>query len=214
MPTLYPATLDLSRRRALIVGGGRVALQKLRGLPLGCQVKVVSLGASSALRRALAKRGKEARLLRRAFRASDARGADLVFAATNSVVVNQAVARAARTSGAWVTVADAPATGDLQVPAVLSVAGLKLTLSTEGASPALAKALRKRFGIQLQNSNLGWVLRRLAAKRAWLKVRPALKRALLRELTRPITLDLLLGTTSAASRARLRRVLSPLSARV
>ncbi len=204
----YTATLDLKQRRALIVGGGKVATQKLKGLPAGCRVKIVSPAVSPVLRALARRRGVV--VFQRDFRATDVKGMDLIFATTDRPKVNQAVRQAALGSRAWVLVADAPSTGDLQIPALVNVAGLRLTLSTQGASPALAKALRRRLAGDLRASNLGWVLRLLLARRAWLKARPAIKRRLLSRLTAAGAMALLLGSANARAKVKLRKILVPL----
>lgn len=208
-PALYPASLDLSGARVLLVGGGAVALQKLRGLPRGlARATVVAPRFAPALK-AWARGRAWVRLLPRPFRPGDARGCRLLFCCADAAPVNAAAARAGRARGAWVCQAAEPSQGDLRVPAVVRAAGLQLTLSTGGASPALARDLRRRLQADLRASDLAWLLRRLEALRPRLKADPALKRRLLKRLRSSGALGLALKPRSARCRRRLENILEP-----
>jgi precorrin-2 dehydrogenase/sirohydrochlorin ferrochelatase len=80
--------------------------------------------------------------LPRQFARGDLAGAFLVFAATNDETVNQAVAQEARDLGIMADIADAPGQGAFTMPAVVRRGELLLTVSTGGASPALARRIR------------------------------------------------------------------------
>src|SRR5215471_17853812 len=74
----YPIFLDLESRPVLVVGAGKVALRKTRGLiEAGARVTVI------APRHRPEFEALPVRLVGRAFRPSDLAGAVLVFAATN-----------------------------------------------------------------------------------------------------------------------------------
>ena len=90
----YPVFLDLRNRKCVVAGGGAVAERKVRGLlAAGADVTVIARVASNSLE-TLAAAGR-VRLVRRAFDRSDARGAFLVFAATDRASVNEEVVLAA-----------------------------------------------------------------------------------------------------------------------
>jgi precorrin-2 dehydrogenase/sirohydrochlorin ferrochelatase len=144
MSTLYPILIDLTERRCLVVGGGRVAERKVgRLLECGARVDVVTPAASAGLE-ALAAEGRIG-LARRAARPGDVAGAFLVFAATDDPAVNRTLARSARESGALVNVADDPDACMFIVPSVFRRGDLTVAVSTGGGSPALAKRLRERL---------------------------------------------------------------------
>lgn len=206
-PALYPATLDLSGTVVLVLGAGAVALQKLKGLPEGVRaVRIVAPQASPEVK-AWAARHPKARLELRAFEPGDLRGCRLLFCCTSDPEVNAFAARQARALGAWVCQAADPAQGDLRVPAMIRAAGLLLTLSTGGASPALAKALRRRLESQLKAGDLAFVLSELARRRAALKAEPKAKARLLKALTAPKVLDLILAPRSPARRRQILKLL-------
>ncbi len=64
--------------------------------------------------------------------------------ASASAEVNRRVVNEARRLGIWVNAASGPGSGDFAVPAVWREGLVTLTVSTSGASPALARALRDR----------------------------------------------------------------------
>jgi precorrin-2 dehydrogenase/sirohydrochlorin ferrochelatase len=206
-PALYTATLDLRGAGVLVLGAGNVALQKLKGLPQGCaKILIVAKTASPEIKAWAAKR-PEAELALRPFEPGDLRGIRLLFCCTPDAELNAYAARQARALGAWTCQAAEPGQGDLRVPAVIEAAGLLLTLSTGGASPAMAKALRQRLEKQFKASDLGFVLGELAKRRAALKADPVAKAKLLKALSAPKALDLMLAPRSAARHKALQKLL-------
>ena len=144
MPNYYPMMVDLTGRRCLVVGGGRVAERKVALLlDCGAAVEVVSPVTTPKLT-ALAAAGT-IRLARRAVRPDDLTGAFLIFVATDDPVVNHTVAVQAREAGGLVNVADAPDACTFQVPSAVRRGDLTIAISTGGGSPALAKRLRQRI---------------------------------------------------------------------
>lgn len=145
---LYPMMVDLTERRAVVVGGGSVAERKVRRLlQAGAAVRVVSPAATPAIERWAA--AGRLRLLRRPARAGDLDGALLVLVATDDPTVNRRMAAAAARRGALVNVADDPAACGFLVPSVLRRGDLTVAVSTGGGSPALAKRLRERLADML-----------------------------------------------------------------
>jgi len=129
--------MRLEGRPCLVVGGGEVAVRKVRGLlAAGARVRVVSP--------AFPRRPAGLVWARRRFRAADVRGAALVFACTDDPATNRRVALACRARAIPVNVADAPDLCSFQVPSVVRRGPLLLSISTGGASPALARRLRSR----------------------------------------------------------------------
>ncbi len=206
---LYPAFLDLRGAGVLVVGGGAVALRKLRGLPPGAgPIRVVAPRFSAALESWARRRGG-VDLVRRPFRATDLKGCRLVFCCADAPGPNAAAAREGRTRGVWVCQAQEPSQGDLQVPAVARAGGLALALSTGGASPAVARGLRLRLEALLRGSDLPWLLGRLRRLRPRLKADPALKARVLARATTPAALALALAPRAGSRRRRLESLLEP-----
>jgi siroheme synthase-like protein len=202
-PAPYPAILDLRAARVLVLGAGRVALQKLKGLPKGTASIQVFAPRARPATRAWIRRRPEAAWLKRPLHAADLKGCRLLFCCSDDATANAHAAALARARGIWVCQAAEPAQGDLRVPSTFKAAGLSLTLSTGGASPALAKALRLRLQKQLNASDLAWLLGQLAKRRPAFKADPRAKAALLRRLLSGRGLDLALAPRRADRRRAL-----------
>lgn len=145
----YPMMVDLTDRRCLVVGGGRIAERKIESL-LAAQAAVAVISPDMTAR--IQGWAAEGKLIaeRRLYQPGDTAGAFLVFAASGDATVNDRVCADAKAAGCLVSSADHAENGNFIVPAVVSQGRLQLSVSTSGASPALAKslaaALRERYG--------------------------------------------------------------------
>ena len=138
--------LDLAGRGVLVVGGGRIALRKVRNLlPTGAEIAVVAPQIDSELE-ALAAERPELRLVRRPYESGDLEGAALAFVCTDKPAVNGQVVRDARARGVLVNNACDYRDGDFIVPARMDFGEkIAVTVSTEGRAPALAKRLKQEI---------------------------------------------------------------------
>jgi len=144
MRKLYPMMVDLTGKRCLVVGGGRVAERKVALLvECGADVEVVSPAATARLTSLAEER--RIRLRRRLIRPQDLIGAFLVAVATDDHQVNRDVADRVRRAGGLVNVADDLEACTFLVPSVVRRGELTIAISTGGGSPALAKKLRQRL---------------------------------------------------------------------
>jgi precorrin-2 dehydrogenase/sirohydrochlorin ferrochelatase len=147
----YPIFLNLRGRRCIVVGGGKVAERKVRALlRAGASVRVVSPDLTPRLAQLAAKKRIDV-TRRRPYRKGDLKGRArngvplLVFSATNDPAVQQAVRREAEAIGALVNIADDREHSTFLVPASFARGDLHVAISTSGASPALARNLRRRL---------------------------------------------------------------------
>ncbi len=140
----YPLFIDLAGRRCVVVGGGLIAERKVATLlSYGARVTVVSPSATARLR-TYAGHGR-IDYLARPFRASDLRGVWLAYAATNDRRTNHLVFTAASRRRIFTNVVDQPAQCSFIAPAIAKRGHLVIAISTGGASPSLAKHLRRRL---------------------------------------------------------------------
>ena len=140
----YPIFLDLAGKRCVVVGGGKVAERKcLTLLRTGAEVTVVSPALTKRLSAYQEKGLIEHKP--REYRKSDLRSAVLVIAATDSEAVNRRVSRDAMAQHTPVNVVDQPSLCTFIVPSVVRRGPLSIAISTGGASPAMAKAIRKEL---------------------------------------------------------------------
>ncbi len=144
-PPYLPLVLDLSGRRCLVVGGGRIAEGRTRLLAAhGAVLRVVAPEISDGLSEMEAD-GRVQEVRRRAFHADDMDGVFLALAATNRRDVNAKIAETARERGILCNVADDPKISDVHIPALVRRGDLTLAISTGGASPAVTADVRRRL---------------------------------------------------------------------
>jgi siroheme synthase-like protein len=176
---LYPVNLVLAGKRCLVVGGGRVALQKVRGLlEAGAVVHVVARDLSDPLRALVDEQGSDpafgprrpASLTaeERPYRAGEVAGYWLAVTATDDAVTNQAVHDDGEAHRVWVNSADDPERCTFILPARVRQGPLLVTVSTSGASPAVATWLRRRFAEDL-GPEYATLIELLAGERARIK---------------------------------------------
>lgn len=184
---LYPAFLDLHGLPVLVVGGGAVALRKVKSLlPTGARITVVAKTFSAGFSRM-----KDVQRVRRAFKEPDLREACLVFAATDDAALNARIASLALEGAVWTNVATPPEAGNLVVPGSLRRGSLCIAVSTGGASAAAAKAVRKTLERTL-DSAWGSFLKLLEARRRGILAAvpdPRRRRRLLQRLGSPDWVD-------------------------
>ena len=163
MGQLYPINLILKGKVALVVGGGSVAERKVRGL-LPCEAQVVLV--SPAVTETLAKLNSEQKIdwRKKRYDCFDMTGVDIVFASTNDDKVNQQVYRDAVGFRLPVNVADQPEYCTFFLPSVLRRGPLSIAVSTEGASPLLARRIRESMEACFEEA-YGDYIELLASKR-------------------------------------------------
>jgi precorrin-2 dehydrogenase/sirohydrochlorin ferrochelatase len=141
---LYIACLILKDRPCLVVGGGDVGLEKVEGLlACGADVTLVAPDAVEQLAE-LAEEGS-IRWERREYHASDLERRFLVIAATSDTDVNIAVHDDAERRAMLVNVVDVPPLCNFILPAIVRTGPLAIAISTAGASPALAKRMKREI---------------------------------------------------------------------
>jgi len=157
----YMACIDLSGRHALVVGGGSVALEKVRGLlDCGAVVTVVAPQIERELQ-LLPVRWRQKR-----YQTADLEGQLLVIAATSTSSVNRRVFADAEARSLLCNVVDVPELCSFILPAVFRRDPIALAVSTGGASPALAKRLRDELGAQIDERHVT-LAHRLRELRPW-----------------------------------------------
>ena len=139
-----PISLDVAAKPCLVVGGGTIALRKLNALlRAGARVVLVAPEVAPPLRPLIA--GKEVTHRKGVFSPGDLEGMRLVVAATDDPQANLEVARAAEARGIPVNVVDQPRAGTFIMPSVIDRSPVVVAVSTEGASPVLARLIRTRL---------------------------------------------------------------------
>jgi siroheme synthase-like protein len=134
----YPMELNLLGKRVLVVGFGPVGQRKAWGLlASGARVRVVDPAPCRD------QRTDTLEILAEPYVRAHLEGVALAFAAATAEV-NRQVVSDAKSIGVWVNSATEPEAGDFILPACWQEGPLTLSVSTSGASPALAAMLRDR----------------------------------------------------------------------
>jgi precorrin-2 dehydrogenase / sirohydrochlorin ferrochelatase len=142
---LYIACLKLKGRRAVVVGGGDIGLEKVEGLLLcDADVTLIAPDALPALQEYAAE-GSISWERREYAGAPDLEGAFLVIAATNQSEVNIRVSEDAEARSMLVNVVDVPPLCNFILPAIVRSGPLAIAISTAGASPAMAKRMKREI---------------------------------------------------------------------
>jgi precorrin-2 dehydrogenase/sirohydrochlorin ferrochelatase len=138
----YIACLKLSSRKCLVVGGGEIGLEKVEGL-LACdaEVTLVAPAANDELR-ALAAEGSIT-WQQREYAPTDLEGTFMVIACTDDTEVNICVFDDAEKRAMLVNIVDVPPLCNFILPAIVRTGPLAIAISTAGASPALAKRMKR-----------------------------------------------------------------------
>ena len=144
----YIACLKLSGRRCLVVGGGEIGLEKVEGL-LACdgEVTLIAPAAEPALQE-YAREGSIHWERREYAGEGDLDGTFMVIAATDDTDVNIAVYDDAERRAMLVNVVDVPPLCNFILPAIVRMSPLAIAISTAGASPALAKRMKREIEAQ------------------------------------------------------------------
>lgn len=128
----------------LVVGGGATAQRKVGSLlRAGAAVTLVAPELTDELSRRV--EAGEVRYLARRFESGDVQGARFVIAATDDRVVNRRVAELAGEQEIPVNVADDPDACTFLLPSIIDRSPVVVAVSTEKASPVLARLLRTRL---------------------------------------------------------------------
>jgi siroheme synthase-like protein len=140
----YIACLKLSGRRCVVVGGGEIGLEKVEGL-LACDADVTLVAPEAVEELQDLAREESIRWERREYRSEDLEGTFMVIASTDDTDVNIRVYDDAEKRAMLVNVVDVPPLCNFILPAILRTGPLAIAISTAGASPALAKRMKREI---------------------------------------------------------------------
>ncbi|MEA2422259.1 MAG: precorrin-2 dehydrogenase [Thermoleophilaceae bacterium] len=162
----YIACLKLTGRRCLVVGGGEIGLEKVEGL-LACDGRVTLMAPEAVPElEQLAREGSIEWERREYAGAADLEGVFIAIAATDDTDVNIRIYEDAERRAMLVNIVDVPPLCNFILPAIVRTGPLAIAISTAGASPALAKRIKREvaasFGepyarlAELLNEVRGW----------------------------------------------------------
>jgi siroheme synthase-like protein len=143
--TFYIACIKLTGRRCVVVGGGPIGLEKVEGL-LACdaQVTLIAPDAVPELRE-YATEGSITWEQRGYAGPSDLEGKFIAIAATDDTDLNIRVFNDGEERAMLTNVVDVPPLCNFILPAIWRQGPLAVAISTAGASPALAKRMKREI---------------------------------------------------------------------
>jgi uncharacterized protein len=144
---LFPVFLKLENFRVLIIGGGKVALEKVSAvLNNSPQTKVtlVATTVSDELK-ALSEQHKNFVIHQRSFIESDLDNVDFAIAAVNNKELSKTIKQLAKAKNILTNVADTPDQCDFYLGSIVQKGDVKIAISTNGKSPTVAKRIRETF---------------------------------------------------------------------
>ncbi len=163
----YPVSLNIRGRKCVVLGGGQVALRKVKVLlEHGADAEVISPDLCPELVQ-LAGSGKIS-VRTHAYETGDLAGAFLAVAATDDAEINRQVAAEAQNRAILVNVVDDAENSNFIVPSYLRRDGLTIAVSTSGQSPALARKIRTRLEREITDQ-YGTLTRLIGEVRAEIK---------------------------------------------
>jgi siroheme synthase-like protein len=141
----YIACLKLKGRRCLVVGGGEIGLEKVEGL-LACDGDVTLIAPEAVPElEALADEGSITWIRREYQGIEDLDRTFIVIACTDSTDTNIRIYDDAEQRAMLVNIVDVPPLCNFILPAIVRTGPLAIAISTAGASPALAKRMKREI---------------------------------------------------------------------
>ncbi|EJL70825.1 TSUP family transporter [Chryseobacterium populi] len=144
---LYPVFLKLETLSLLVIGGGKIALEKLESVLTnspGTSVKLVAKEIIPEVK-ILQETFPNLRLYERTYDDNDFSDADLAIIAVNDIALAEEIRDKAHQKNLLVNIADKPDLCDFYLGSIVQKGSLKIAISTNGKSPTIAKRLREIF---------------------------------------------------------------------
>jgi len=165
--TFYVACLRLTGRRCLVIGAGSVGLEKIEGL-LAADARVHVIAPEACAEVAELAASGDIEWTQRHFQAGDLEGHFLAIAATSDTETNIRVFDEAEKRAMLCNVVDVPPLCSFILPAIVRQGPIAIAISTAGASPALAKRMKREIGeiFGPEHAELAWILNDV---RGWAK---------------------------------------------
>ncbi len=140
----YNLSINIRQQKCVVVGGGKVALRKVRKL---CSADADVIVVSPELLPEFYE--ENITILQEKYKKTVLQGAVLVFAATSDFTVNQQICKDAEKLGIWANSVNGVEYGSFIIPATCKKGNLTIGITTNGKAPSLSKELRKYFQEQL-----------------------------------------------------------------
>lgn len=143
---LYPVFLKVTQLEVVIIGGGKVGLEKLSFLLKSSPSTVVTI-VSKEFHPKIVELSKDhpIKLIQKEYEEIDIINSQVIIAATNDRFLNKKIQKHANEHNILINVADTPDLCDFYMGAIVTKGNIKIAISTNGKSPTIAKRLRQLF---------------------------------------------------------------------
>jgi siroheme synthase-like protein len=144
---LFPVFLKLEELEVLLVGGGKVGLEKLTAILHNAPATSVTIVAIEIVEgiKNLAENFPRVKLIERAFEPEDLDEKEIVIVAVNDKSTSNYVRVLSKQKKLLVNVADTPELCDFYLGSIVDKGNLKIAISTNGKSPTIAKRMREQL---------------------------------------------------------------------
>lgn len=143
-----PLFLEVRHRQCLVVGGGDIALRKVRLLhSAGAVIRLVAPEVHLDIQQLL--KAGDHQIEERPFQPDDLNNICLVIAATDDAELNRQVAQLASQQNLFVNVVDDAQSGNAIMPSIVDRSPVVVAFSTGGKAPVLARLLREKLEAML-----------------------------------------------------------------
>jgi uncharacterized protein len=144
---LFPVFLKLEELEVLVIGAGKVGLEKLTAILQNApssSVTVVSAEISAPVKE-LALSHPRLKLIEKPFEPEDLDDKEIVIVAIDDKNVSNYIRVLCKQKKLLVNVADTPALCDFYLGSIVEKGNLKIAISTNGKSPTIAKRMREQL---------------------------------------------------------------------
>lgn len=140
--------LNLTNKKAIVIGGGTEGLRKVHGLlDQGCEITMITNRLNKDIKK-LSDDGKLRLIKRKIKNASilnEFSDIFLILAATDNKELNRKLVERGRSIGSFVYAADDPIISDFSYTSLVNIEGLiQVAISTSGKSPIMARKIRMK----------------------------------------------------------------------
>lgn len=144
--TLFPIFLKLENLFILIIGGGKIALEKLNVIYKNSpktKIYIVSNKINSKIIKMI--QFFNLKCIKRFYKKSDFKKKNIIIIAINNYYLNRKIKYNAKKKGKIINVVDTPKFCDFYFGSIVQKGNLKIAISTNGKSPTIAKHIKETF---------------------------------------------------------------------
>jgi siroheme synthase-like protein len=150
---LFPVFFKLDHLKVLLVGAGKIGLEKITALLNNspkAAITVVAIDILPEFTNAVSGYDN-IKVEQRAYVEADLAACDIAIIAANDKALSQSIFQAARLQKKLINVADTPEYCDFYLGSIVKKGNLKIAISTNGKSPTMAKRIKEVLNDALPN---------------------------------------------------------------